>query len=144
MIYRSTTLLSTTFRKIVNQITPTDSYTIQDIFSETFGKNASHYIQYEYKDGCLNAIFLKNPWKKKSLVDILDSLNVSKCLLLQAVDMSEKNTKSHITLNGDKVCTETSKNKASKPARVTKIKRLQRTKILMFRFKYPLSRTRIR
>ena len=122
-IYQSTTLLCTTFRKEVNRIIRTDSYTIQEIICETFGKKASHYIQFEYKDGCLKAIFLKNPWQKKSLVDILDSLKISKCLV-QGVHLSKESTRNHVAQKSNKVSTEIGKDKASKPVLVTKIKRL--------------------
>ena len=118
-IYQSTTLLCTTFRKEINQIIRTDSYTIQEIISETFGINASHYIQFEYIDGCLKAIFLKNSWQKKSLADILDSLKISKGLV-QAVHLSKESTRSHVAQNGNKVSTETDKDNASKPVLVTK------------------------
>ena len=120
LMHKSITLSCATFRKKVNQITPTDSYSIHDIISKTFGKSASHYIQFEYKDERLNSIFLKNPWKKKSLVDILDSLNISKSLI-QAVGVPQKDTiKSHIAQTGNTVTTETDKKKASEPAMVTK------------------------
>ena len=101
-IHQSSPMSCTSFMSEVKEINPTYGYTVRDIVYETFGRNGSNYIQFEYVHGYLKGFFLKNPWKRKSLLDILDSLNLSKDLVKPDVPKNNA-AKSNTTQNSHKM-----------------------------------------
>ena len=101
-IHQSSPMSCTSFMSEVKEITPTYGYSVRDIVYEIFGKDVSNYIQFEYEHGYLNGFFLKNPWKRKSLLDILDSLNLSKDLVKPDVPKNNA-AQSNTTQNSYKI-----------------------------------------
>ena len=101
-IHQSSPMSCTSFISEVKEITPTYGYTVRDIVYETFGRNGSNYIQFEYEHGYLKGFFLKNPWKRKPLLDILDSLNLSKDLVKPDVPKNNA-AKSNTSQNSHKM-----------------------------------------